>query len=93
VIKVKEPRVHFKQNDESDILFRVHYDYGVKKKDDLNFIFYDEVDLEIMFDMKIEDEQILGEVKSLQLSKQGDQSRRMPIYVNPDLGMQETEYA
>jgi len=52
-VKVHKPRVFFKQNKESDISMSLEYDYGIKLAGDMNYLFYDKVNMAANLDLSI----------------------------------------
>lgn len=59
----------------------MQYNIGIKKKDDMNYIIYDEIDLEVELDFRIQNEAVVGFVKSFTQSKGGkNRERDLPVY-------------
>jgi len=90
-IEFRRPRVTFGKT-ERDMFGTVTLKFGVKIAGDMNYVFYDEIDIYVEGDMSIDQEVFIGSIETLSASKAklSDTTRTTPIY--DTLNMSEEEY-
>jgi len=90
-IEFRRPRVTFGET-ERDMYFNVTLKFGIKLAGDMNYVFYDELDIFAEGDMSIDQEVLIGSIEEMTVrkAKLSDTSRVTPIY--DTLSMTEEQY-
>ena len=91
-LNVKNPHFVFGE-DSNDLSFSAEIDVGLKLLGSMNYLIYDEVQFKCAGDFAIDNEVIVGNLKSMEWLKGGyDQTREMPVFHDDDIQINAQNY-
>ena len=80
-VSVKRPRVTFGPLTGENVAFSCEIRFGIKQQGSMNYIFYDQMQLDTKFNMEISEETVLANFFDFELTKAGtDKDRKKPVF-------------
>jgi len=90
-VKMRAPTIRFAPESGNNIHFQFDLLYGIKLKDDMNYLVYDEMRFSTEFDMEISEEVLLMNFKSMQMVPWGSEheTRQKPVFTDIEISAEE----